>query len=53
VWWAGLRKGDVVVTVNRQTISDLNGMQLALKDSEKGILLNVRRGNSALFILIQ
>jgi len=52
-WRAGLRKGDVVVSANRRTVTDFTTLAEALKQSRRGILLNVIRGSSALFILIQ
>ncbi len=52
-WRAGLRKGDVVVSANRRTVTDFTSLAEALKISRRGILLNVVRGSSALFILIQ
>ena len=50
---AGLRKGDLIVSVNRMAVNDFDSFKNALKESSKGILLNVRRGNTALFIIIQ
>jgi Do/DeqQ family serine protease len=50
---AGLRKGDVIVSVNRAPVNDLESFKEALKLSSRGILLNVRRGDTALFIIIQ
>jgi len=50
---AGLRKGDVIVSVNRAPVNDLDSFKDALKLSSRGILLNVRRGDTALFIIIQ
>ncbi len=52
-WHAGLRKGDVIVSANRYAINDFTSLADALKQSRRGILLNVVRGSSALFILIQ
>ena len=52
-WRAGLRKGDVIVSANRYAVNDLSSLAEALKQSRRGILFNVVRGSSALFILIQ
>jgi len=52
-WRAGLRKGDVIVSANRYAVSDFTSLTEALKQSRRGILLNVVRGSSALFILVQ
>jgi len=50
---AGLRKGDVIVSVNRAPVNDFDSFENALQKSNRGILLNVRRGDTALFIIIQ
>ena len=51
-WNAGLRKGDVLISVNRQPVNSREQMEAALKRSTQGVLLNVRRGNNALFVLL-
>jgi len=50
---AGLRKGDLIVSVNRIAVSSFDSFKEALKKSNKGILMNIRRGNTALFAIIQ
>ncbi|MEJ2566772.1 MAG: DegQ family serine endoprotease [Gammaproteobacteria bacterium] len=52
-WAAGLRKGDVIVSVNRQPVANTEEFESAVKKSSHRILLNIRRGEGALFILIQ
>jgi len=52
-WAAGLRKDDVIVSVNRRAVTSLEEFQNAVQRSKQGLLLNIRRGNGALFILIQ
>jgi len=52
-WAAGLHKGDVVVSVNRKPVTNLEAFRKDAQDSSRGLLLNIRRGNGALFILIQ
>ena len=52
-WRAGLRKGDVIVSINRQPVTDLDELQQTVKAAQRGLLINLRRGNGALFILIQ
>lgn len=49
---AGLREGDVISQANRQAISDLDGLSKAVKPRE-GLLLNIRRGNGAMFLMLQ
>ncbi len=52
-WMAGLRKGDIIVSVNRRPVKTLEDVRRALKKGGKSILLNIRRGDGALFIVIQ
>jgi len=50
---AGLRPGDIIVSVNRQAVKTVDDVRRAAEKSGRGILLNIRRGNSALFLVIQ
>lgn len=51
---AGLRKGDIIVSINRQPVRDLEDVRRALKRrTAAGILLNIRRGDGALFLVIR
>jgi len=53
-WKAGLRKGDVIVSVNRRPVASL--MELSNVVGQIGndaLLLNVRRGNGAFFVVIR
>ena len=50
---AGLRPGDVIVSVNRRPVRDLNDIREAARLEDRGILLNIRRGNGALFVVIR
>ncbi len=52
-WLSGLREGDVIVSVNRQSVTTKREMEAALKLSSENILLNIRRGNRALFTVVQ
>ena len=52
-WSAGLRKGDVLISINRLDVKGRAQMEAALKRSpQNGLLLNVRRDNNALFVLL-
>ena len=51
-WNAGLREGDVIVEVNRQEVKDSDDILAVLEGSTPPLLLNVRRGEGARFILI-
>jgi len=52
-WNAGLRKGDVIVAVNRKLVNNFEDLKRALKQSNRGVLLNIRRDDTGLFLLIQ
>jgi Do/DeqQ family serine protease len=51
---AGLRDGDVIIGVNRQPVKNVGEFQTLVEDAGKGqMLLHVRRGPGALFIVVQ
>ena len=52
-WQAGLRPGDLILSANRRKIHDLDELRAATGLSEDLLLLNIQRGNSALFVLLQ
>ncbi len=52
-WNARLRKGDLILSVNRAPVKSLADMKKMVKTSDEQILFNVQRGQTALFILIQ
>jgi len=47
---AGLRRGDVILEVNQEAVSEVGAFTTAMKNSEKGALLLVRRGNAEIFV---
>jgi serine protease Do/serine protease DegQ len=51
-WGVGLRKGDVIVSVNKHRVKSLDDMATAVKGSDR-VLLNVRRGSGAFFVIIE
>ncbi len=52
-WKSGLRKGDLILSVNRKSVKTLSDVKKIVKATDKQILFNVQRGQTALFILIQ
>lgn len=52
---AGLRRGDVILEVNREPVKDLASYRKALKAaaSKKTVLLLVRRGENTIFIAVK
>lgn len=51
-WDAGLREGDIIVSANRKQVHSLKALKNAAKN-ERALLLNIRRGNNAMFLLLQ
>ncbi|MEE8196075.1 MAG: DegQ family serine endoprotease [Acidiferrobacterales bacterium] len=52
-WSAGLRQGDVITSVNRKPVKTLNQFATQVRKAKGALLLNIRRGDAALFIVIQ
>jgi serine protease Do len=52
---AGLRRGDVILEVNRQPVSDVRNYQQAMKGvaAGKSVLLLVRRGENTIFLALK
>jgi len=51
-WYARLREGDVILSVNRHAVTDIDTLQKYAGNSGQ-LLLNIQRGSSALFVLIK
>jgi len=52
-WRSGLRKGDVITSVNRQTVKDVQMFLKKVGGKEESLLLRILRGNAAAFIVIK
>ena len=52
-WQSSLRKGDIILSVNRRVVRTLEEFKNIVGNKDRQILLNIQRGRSALFILIQ
>ena len=52
---AGLRRGDVILEVNREAVKDVNAYRKALKAAGKGknVLFLVRRGDNSIFLALK
>src|SRR5690606_37260161 len=50
---AGLRQGDIVLSVNRTPITSLAEFNKAVRNSKDRLLLHIRRGSGAFFLLLQ
>lgn len=51
-YYHGLREGDIILSANRQPVSDLESFRKALKNHDV-LLMNIQRGDGALFLLLQ
>ena len=52
-WHSGLRDDDIILSINRVRIQSLDDVENAVARNASGLLLNIRRGNSALFLVIR
>ena len=52
-WRAGLRKGDIIVSANRQVTPNTQLLGEILHNARGAILLNLRRGETALFMVLR
>lgn len=52
---AGLRRGDIILEVNRHPVEDVDDYRKALREGEKGknVLLLVRRGDNTIFLALK
>jgi Do/DeqQ family serine protease len=51
-WNSGVRRNDIIVSANRTAVKDLDGFRMAVGKLDV-VLLNIIRGNGALFLLLQ
>ncbi len=51
-WQADLRAGDVIYSVNQQKVASIDELKKTITDAKDSILLNVLRGQGAIFIVI-
>jgi serine protease Do/serine protease DegQ len=49
----GLRQGDIIIGVNRQRVQGMKEFEKLAGEDQKDLLLHVRRGNNAFFIVVQ
>lgn len=50
---AGLRTGDIITSINRRPVKDPSDVRAATEVSRDSLVLNVRRGNDAFFLLLR
>lgn len=51
-WRSGLRDDDIIISVNRVPVTDVKGFLKLVNKLRSGILLQVQRGDMALFIMM-
>ncbi|MGF1615755.1 MAG: DegQ family serine endoprotease [Gammaproteobacteria bacterium] len=52
-WVSGLRQGDVIVSINRQKVTSVEEIAPAIAQFPQRLLLNIVRGDAALFLVIR
>ncbi len=52
-WKSGMRKGDIITSVNRESVKDLGEFLRAVDGKNKSLLLRIVRGRSAAFLVIK
>ena len=52
-WRSGLRKGDVITSVNRQTVKGVPTFLKLVNGKDEPLLLRILRGSNAAFIVIK
>ena len=50
---AGLRRGDVIYSANRRSVSDLNDLSEAISSDDKQLLLRIDRNGRSFFVVIK
>ena len=51
-WLSDLRTGDIITSVNQQKVVNIDELKLAAAKADKMLLLNVLRGQGAIFLVI-
>jgi len=51
-WHADLRPGDVIVSANGEKVTNLDALKAVVSKADKQVILNVLRGISAVFLVI-
>ncbi len=51
-WNSGIRRGDIITSINRRTVRDMASYKKVLKNRQGTLLLNIRRGSGALFLYL-
>lgn len=52
-WYGRLRKGDLILSVNKRKVSSLDDLNKLIRNKDAPLLLNVQRGREAFFILMK
>jgi S1-C subfamily serine protease len=52
-WTAGLRADDIIVSINEQALASVDDVAIAVKRNPDALLMHIRRGNGAQYIVIR
>ena len=50
---AGLREEDIIVSANRRPVNTIDDLRAAVRLNPKALLMNIKRGDGALFLVIR
>ncbi len=52
-WRAGLRRGDVIINVNREPVGNMEALRAAVKNKDDALLLRVNRNGGVFFVVVR
>lgn len=52
-WEVGIREGDIFYSINKQLISNHDEALEAIERNQRGMILNIQRGNRELYLLVK
>lgn len=52
-WHGRLRKGDLILSVNKRKVSNIDDLSKLIRSKEAPLLLNIQRGREAFFVLMK
>ena len=50
---SGLRPGDVITSINKQTVASINDLKRVIKDKNQQLLLRIWRGGAAFYLVLR
>jgi S1-C subfamily serine protease len=50
---SGLRPGDIILSANRNVVTTIAELKKAVSQSDQRLMLRIKRGNAALYLVLQ